>query len=427
MNLSSYRRALLVSIVALATAALGACNEQLDAGAACPSLCPGLSVPIRDTVLSPVLAFDTTLVGYPSIGTEPGVLLAARGDTLDVRGVIRFDTLSFTYIPVGDTARPVTAADSGLLRMRLNLTGSHLPASVRFEAYDVDTTADDGNLGAVIAKFRPDRLIGAQTLTRAQITDSLVFPLSRDFLMSKITAGRRLRVGLRVVGSGSVSVLVHTVESGLAAEVRYYVSPDTAVHQVVVSPFSKTPVDPSVIAPDFRDYTIIVKSAVPGGSALAMSIGGVPARRSYLRFNVPQWLLDSSTVVRATLQLTQIPQRDFDPGDTVTIRGQAVAASNVIGDLYRSSLILMPAGILVADSIRVAPADSGLRSVEMNALLRFWKTQTGADSTQRAIVLLQNEEGLHAAQVRFFGARAPAAVRPRLRLSYIPRIEFGVP
>jgi hypothetical protein len=171
-----------------------------------------------------------------------------------------------------------------------------------------------------------------------------------------------------------------------------------------------------------------VRNAVPTGGTFAMATGGVPARRSYLRFNVPQWLLDSTTIVRATLQLTQMPQRGFDQGDTVTIHGQAVVASNYITDLYRSSLILAPAGLFVTDSIRVAPADSGLRSIEMNGLLRLWKTQTTAtDSTQRAIILSQSEEGLHGAEVRFFNARSPASVRPRLRLSYIPRIDFGVP
>ena len=428
MNRLFLRRAFPVLLAATAVAVLGACNEHLDAGSACPSLCPGLSVPIKDTVLSPVLAFDTTLVGYPSVGTEWGIPLAARGDTLDVRGIIRFDSLVTLFAPPGDSTRPVTIADTAILRMRLNLTQSRLPASVRFEAYDVDTTADDGNTAAVLALFRPDRLFASRTLTRAEITDSLVFKLDSAWLMNKIRTGAQLRVGLRLVGSGPVSLRVHTVETGMPAEVRYYVSKDTAVHQVVISPYSKTPLEPASLAYDYRDYAVVARNALPVLGTQAVSTGGVPARRAYLRFNIPQWLLDSNTVVRATLQLTQVPMRGFDAGDTVTVVGQAVAASTLIADLYRSSQILVPQGLFVADSIRVAPADSGVRTLEINSLLGVWKSQTGsAEAPQRAIVLLQTDEGLHGAEVRFFNARAPAAVRPRLRVSYIPRVTFGVP
>ncbi len=422
------RRAWRLVLVGAAASALGACNEHLDAGRACPSLCPGLSVPIRDTVLSPILEFDTTLVGYPSIGTEEGIPLASRGDTLDVRGVIRFDSLVRVFAPPGDTLRSVTRADSAFLRMRLNLTQSRLPASVRFELYDVDTIADDNNTAAVLALFQPGRVITSRTVTRAEITDSLRFPLSSAWLLQKIQSGARLRIGLRLVGSGPVSLRVHSVETGLQAEVRYHVSPDTAVRQVIVNPFSKTPLEPPALANDFRDYAIMARNALPPAGALAVSTGGVPARRAYLRFNVPRWLLDSTTIVRATLQLTQVPQRGFDQGDSVTVVGQAVAATNLIRDLYRSSQILLPPGVFIADSIRVAPADSGVRSLEINGLLRVWNTSASlSESPQRAIVLLQHEEGLHGAEVRFFNARSPASVRPRLRVSYIPKVNFGVP
>lgn len=427
MNRTSLRRAWSVLAVAVATVALGACNEHLDAGSACPSLCPGLSIPIRDTVLSPVLALDSTLIGFPSVGTEDGIPLAARGDTLDVRGVIRFDSLTRIFAPPGDTTREISQVDTAILRVRINLTQSRLPATVTFEAYDVDTTAADDNHAAVLALFRPGRLLSSRTVARADITDSLVFPLSSAAILEKIRSGGNLRIGLRLVGSGPVSLRIHTLETGLNAEVRYYVSPDTAVHQVVVTPYSKTPLEPLGLAIDYRDYAVVARNALPPAGSLVISTGGVPARRAYLRFVMPQWLLDSTTIVRATLLLTQSPTRGFDQNDSVTVIGQAVAATSLISDLYRSSQILVPEGLFVTDSMRVAPADSGSRSLELNALLRLWKGQTGAEAPQRAIVLRMKEEGLHGAEVRFFNTRASAAVRPRLRVSYIPRVDFGVP
>lgn len=427
MNRLSFRRASSVLVVAVAAVALGACNEHLDAGSACPSLCPGLSVPISDTVLSPILDLDTTLVGYPSVGTEAGIPLAARGDTLDVRGVIRFDSLIRVFAPVGDSSRQVSRVDTAILRMRINLTQSRLPTSVTFEAYDVDTTAADDDQAAVLALFRPDRLLSSRTVARADITDSLVLPLSGAMILAKIKAGGNLRIGLRLIGSGPVSLRIHTIETGLPAEVRYYVSPDTSVHQVALSPYSKTPLEPPILANDYRDYAVVARNSLPAASTLAFSTGGVPARRTYMRFVLPSWLLDSTTIVRATLQLTQMPMRGFDQGDSVTVIGQAVAATSLIADLYRSSQILVPPGLFVTDSMRMAPADSGTRTLELNALVRLWSSQTGAEAPQRAVVLQMKEEGLHGAEVRFFNRRAAASVRPRLRVSYIPRVNFGVP
>ncbi|MHB8838872.1 MAG: hypothetical protein ACYC7F_07970, partial [Gemmatimonadaceae bacterium] len=351
------------------------------------------------------------------------------GDTLDVRGVLRFDTLAPNFTPPNDTARPVVQVDTAILRMRLNLTQSRIPDWVRFEVFDVDTTADDNDLPALLSLFTPARLVTSRTLTRAQITDSLVFPLSSAWVLQKMQGSQRVRFGLRLVASGPVSLRVHTTETGLPAEIRYYVSPDTAVHQVVTSLYSKTPLEPASLASDYRDYTVVARNTLPEAGPFAMSTGGVPARRAYLRFNVPSWLLDSTTIVRATLQLTQVPQRGFDATDSVTVIGQAVAATALIKDIYRASQILIPSGLFVTDSIRVAPADSGVRTLEMNGLLRVWKSapDTSVTAPQRAIVLVQREEGLHGAEVRFFNARAPAAVLPKLRVSYIPRVNFGVP
>ncbi len=427
MNRFPFRRAWPVLVVALAAAALAACNESLDAGAACPSLCPGLAVPIRDTVLTSVVDLDTTLVGYPSIGTEEGMPLAARGDTLDVRGVIRFDSLTTYFAPVGDTGRSVTRADTAILRLRINLTQSRLPSAVTFQAYDVDTTAADDDQAAVLALFRPERLLASKTVARADITDSLVLPLSSAMLLQKIATGSNLRIGLRLIGTGPVALRIHTVETGLPAQVRYYVSPDTSTHQIVISPYSRTPVQPPLLADDYRDYVVVARNTLPKASATAVSTGGVPARRAYLRFVVPQWLLDSTTIVRATLQVTQMPMRGFDQFDTVTVIGQAVSATPLISDLYRSSQILIPAGLFVSDSMRMAPGDSGVRTLELNALMRVWMGIAGAESPQRALVLRMQEEGLHGAEVRFFNSRSAASVRPRLRISYIPRVGFGVP
>ena len=63
---------------------------------------------------------------------------------------------------------------------------------------------------------------------------------------------------------------------------------------------------------------------------------------------------------------------------------------------------------------------------EIVHVVRAWRT-VGTTRTPRALVLRAAEEGLLAGEVNFFSIEAPADVRPRLRLTYVPRRGFGLP
>ena len=58
----------LATLVAVVGTLVG-CREDLNGTAGCPSLCPEQNIVSRDTVLDSFVAIDTTVVGYPSIGT----------------------------------------------------------------------------------------------------------------------------------------------------------------------------------------------------------------------------------------------------------------------------------------------------------------------------------------------------------------------
>jgi hypothetical protein len=45
----------------------------------------------------------------------------------------------------------------------------------------------------------------------------------------------------------------------------------------------------------------------------------------------------------------------------------------------------------------------------------------------RALVLRAAAEGAQAGEIRFYSNEARADLRPRLRISYIPRVQFGIP
>jgi hypothetical protein len=438
-RVSASRRPLAL-LALLAAAALGAgCSEDLETGAACPALCPDQNVRIVDTTLVAAVTLDSTVAGYPALGTEPYLLVASRGDTLETRAVIRFDSLPSTYLDAEGDTLPITEVLDSRLRLQLDLTRSKLPTgAITVEAYDVDTTAADTILSAVTALFRPDRLVGSLTIDSADVEDSLFLPLADSAVLDKAVNRGRLRLGLRVSALASVQLRIVSTESGGTSpfpRMSFDPSADTAIHPLIGPPQSDTPADQPAVARDFVDYTIVMASTPVATDALGA--GGLPARRSYLRFDIPSAILDSATVVRATLLLTQRPAGGPDVRDTFAVYPHVVIAGVAVTDIARALDFLGPVpGVLspitgqpdplALDSIRLAPGDSGTHSVEMVQVLQAWRFRPDT-LAPRAIALRSSLEGSTPHEALFFSSDAPPEVRPQLRISYVPRISFGLP
>ena len=84
------------------------------------------------------------------------------------------------------------------------------------------------------------------------------------------------------------------------------------------------------------------------------------------------------------------------------------------------------AGQFGLDSLKLAPGDSGVKSFEIVGLVRTWRGTTPAVSP-REIALRSTTEGQKPGQVDFFSVEAAPALRPRLRLTYVPQTSFGLP
>ena len=106
-------------------------------------------------------------------------------------------------------------------------------------------------------------------------------------------------------------------------------------------------------------------------------MGGIPGRRGYFEFDIPQFLIDSTDLVRATLELTQKPNPAAPRADdTVTVRELRVFASREVTDLDRRLLFVDRFRDL--DTLAMIPADSGLRQFEMIDLVQSWRGTTAA-------------------------------------------------
>jgi hypothetical protein len=412
-------------LLAGAVGTLVACSEDLNGTAGCPSLCPEQNVVSRDTLLETFMAVDTTVLGYPVIGTERFLLVASRGDTLDARAVIRFDSLT-QHFTRGGSDSTIYTVDSSMVLVSLDTTGTKATAPVSVEVYDVDTAVVDTATSAALSLFRPDRLIGGKTYAVTELKDTLRVPLQNDRVLAKLTgpAPRRLRLGFRVRSTASSQIRIVSRDGGGAPTLTYDPSPDTAVKAIVNSPSSSTPTDNPTLRSDLTDYQLVAVSPANSTGNL-LGVGGLPAQRTFLRFDIPTRLIDSATVVRATLVLTQVPTNSVDASDSLTIYPQVVRASLTLTDVAKSAGFLNQPGSEI-DSLRFRPNESGQRTIEIVGALREWKA-IGTTTLQRAIVLRSATEGASAPMALFYSSKAAPALRPRLRITYVNKVEFGVP
>lgn len=429
-------RRLLPLITALVcVAAVSACTENLESGAGCPVLCAQPELELRDTLIDAVV-IDSTVPGFPALGFEDAPLLANRGDTLETRVIVRFDSVPDRYRAGADTTTTaITFVDSATLTVRLEYP---LQSQLEFtvSAYDVDTllpagSAADTTVATLAPLFRDDRRLGSLSVVPSAITDSTIrIPISSEKLLAKIAAGARVRVGLAIENSPATGVQLAGQGDASTLSLRFRVSPDTVVKPIVVLPVSTTPTD-EFTARVLADYQVTFRGTPPEPAG-TVAVGGMSGRRTYLQFDLPASIVDSTRVVRAALLLTQAPNL-LSPlrTDSMTVLPDVIVADSNITSLERllrfsSRTFIAPGEVGSLDALRLVPADSGTRLIDMAVLLSAWQQSPSKDSP-RAIVLRAADEGESGATILFYSREAPAALRPRLRLTYAPRLEFGLP
>jgi hypothetical protein len=417
-----------------ATVTIAACSEHLESGSSCPLLCPEQSLELRDTII-PGVIFDSTVIGLPPIGAESFLMLASHGDSLETRVIVRFDTLPQTFTAANSVDSTITHIDSAtLITPILKPDVAHRPSGpITIEVYDVDSMPPDSvtiptdTVSSVLATlFRPNRLIGSKTFAPESLLDTLRIPISTDTVLDRVTHGTKLRVGFRLVSSEGYDLQIGSTQISLPVTLQIKASLDSNATPVNLTPLSATPTNETFLSGPLADYSIVLK----GGSTLqrrdVIGVGGVPARRTLLRFDVPSFIVDSTTIVRATLILTQTPNRFLDLQDSVYVFPSPVLATSSVFDVRSLLQFVGFAGQFGLDSLKLAPGDSGQREFQIVNVVRTWHGTT-AQIAPRALALRSRGEGGAPAEIDFFSAEAPDALRPRLRITYAPQTRFGLP
>lgn len=421
------RFAVLLAAVSVVVAA-GACAEDFTGGGTCPLLCPESGFEIINDTLDAVVALDSSVRGFPLPGSESQLTLLQRfanGDTVITAGVARFDFIPKT-LPIGTDSALVAKVDSA--ELRLSVSSAQLDSisgrdtlkrvPVTIEVYDVDTTASDFDTAAVRARFRPNTVIGSYTVRRDSLPDSVFVRLDTAAVRARVQSGR-LRVGLRIRSDSSMQVPIAAVNF-----LRFWARApglDTAVLRSVGPASSSTGEGGDV--PALGRYLIVLRGTPPAPPQV-LAVGGLPAQRAYIRLSIPNNLVDSVTIVRASLVLTQAPVRGRTD-DTVRTPVQAnVSIARDLLDVGRAALLVRATFGLFQQTR--APRDSGLVRFELSGTIPFWR-QTPEAELPRAIVLRSSREGEFPSEFHFYSSEAPANLRPRVEISYIPRVDFSLP
>ena len=406
---------------------LDACGEQVGGSAGCPSLCADESGTLFDTVLTGAIVTDSSLGGYPLLGETRDFTLLDYSDSADVRVVVRYDTLPKNYTTVAGGSALITEVDSAQLIVVVDTLSPKPVYPFTIQAYDVDTTSTDTLYAALVPLFRPSRLIGSQTYLNGDLkADTLRLKLDGTKIYPKIRDTLRLRIGLRIRGvNGSVGLKIRG--SAFAPRLRFRVSPDTLIKADTALVTSSTPTDEASIQQQLVLFPVIAAGALPAPPSGIIGVGGVGGTRTYFKFNIPSILIDSVQVLRASLLLTQTPSRGTTRvKDSVTVYTQPVLAAPTVTDL-RTIFSFIGSGVAYGvDSVRFSPRDSGQKSIELVNLFKFWRA-AGTTNAARSLVIRANEEGATAAEADFFSLEGPAALRPRLQITYVPHRGFGLP
>lgn len=382
--------------LALGLVAAG-CTEQLVTPGGCPELCPGGLPQVRDTVLAPVANGDSTFYGYASVLDGTALPIANGGALGEARALIRFIPRGDS-VTVNDTSRAFTidSAVISLVVLARDTTVSGLGMELYRLPADFDSTT---TFQEVEAEMTPANLLRSVPIGDAIRSER--FPVTfrgADLERLAFAPGdsTRLVVGVRLTGPAGAGAYLGAVNGGDATPL-FVTYTDIGVADTAIR---KQPIQRGVS----QNVTVLSAGTPPSGSLLA--VGGFPAARSLLRFELPDFIRDSATIIRATLEL--VPD-----APTVGIAGDSarIDARGLLADIGAKSVVL-------PDRLASTWIHPGVDTVrlELTRIAVLWQ---GSDPLPAAVRLSHGQEYASFLAPRFRGTRS-ASGQPRLRITYRP-------
>jgi hypothetical protein len=395
---------------AVGIAVSGACQERFTEPAECPALCPGGTPQVFDTVLTALPGADSSYTGYVEGGSGIALLVSNGLEASESRAVYRFGRRPDS-VEVLDTNRTYVV-DSVLLSIAL-LARDTLVDGLKLFLYRMDSTVASGVTFAEVEA----QLVEGNLIDSLPVADTLNSGLVQVVLRGAdvlktglpVDSGGTLAIGVAMSAAQPSGVRIGAIGGGSGASFVSYVTaqnvPDTATgrQQSITR------------APTFNTF---VNQATPVLDTLRLTVGGEPSSRALIRFDLPQRLEDSATVVRATLEL--IPSRPIVglPTDPALLVAKAVLA-----DLGAKSPVTEEGTFISSDTLTPGIADTV--RLDVTNMVRLWQSSTSQRPEALFISLLP--EAATFMRAEFGSSRSPGVGGPRLRLTYMLAFPFESP
>ncbi len=408
------RRAGFVASAVLLGGLMG-CQEKLEAPGECPGICPGDRSAVFDTVITASVGQDSTfgptnVGGFVAAGQGNSLQLANGLNGVEARGVARF-TARPASIVINDTSYAYTvdsiALGVTLLRRDPAATGLALELYRLSSAPTLDSTR---TFAQVDADMMPANRIGVipipDTLKSGVLLKVFKGPALDSVAIPAADAGI-LALGYRLTSPTPTGVRIASAATGTSGPqfVTYLtlVTSDTALlHQ---------PPLPRIVA-----YNGFVSSVTTVPDSTTITVGGIPSSRALIRFAVPAHIRDSSTIIRATLELTPLAAPTGLPGDSV-----ALDVRTVLADLGAKSPRLSDPATRVLITLLTLGSTDTVRA-DVTSLATLWQPP---NRLPPSLFLALQPEGSSFTQAVYGSTRQ--GVAPRLRLTYVLPFPFETP
>jgi hypothetical protein len=284
-----------------------------------------------------------------------------------------------------------------------------------------DSLIDSLNVDSVLAMPNHHDTITGDSIARDTVNHALTifWKLTAAELPFVFADSGRQALGLRVAADSLASIAISTTGSASPGPgIIWYLRVDSAG---VIKPDTARQLSPQVS----HHLFVMNPGAAPLDSNLA--IGGVPTARSLLRMKLPRFIRDSSFVVRATLLLVPSQAAQGVASDSFVVFAQRVEAD--FGGKSPLAIARGPGDSAVSDTAGVRIGATDTVRFELLPIVRLWQADTTAPQAIMLVLRSRGDfgttfEGGTLAEMRFYSSRNPA-LRPVLRVTYIPRFKFG--
>ena len=393
--------------LALAAGITG-CQERLTAPAECPELCPGGESRVFDTVINPLPGSDTSHSGFVARQAAGAVLVSNGLFRSQDRAVYRFNARPDS-IEVRDTLRAYTV-DSALLTLNL-IARDTLVDGLKLYLYRIDPAVSaEATFASIEQQLVPEAIIDS-----IAVPDTLNTGVVRALLQGEDLA----KVDLPL-GSGGVLAVAVSMASEQPSGVRLGslvagTGPTFVSFVTLDVPDTGSARRQSVTRAAALNTYVSESTTVPQPDLLA--VGGEPSSRALLRFDLPQPIEDSATIVRATLELLPASPMVGLPTDPPLLQAKALLA-----DLGAKSPVTTDERFIASDTLPVGSADTV--RLDVTSIVRLWQS---VDERPEALFLSLLPEAASFTRPVFGSTRSATPGAPLLRVTYLKPFPFESP